>query len=92
MLNTTLSLPLVLPDPHELTFAEEDNVANILLTGLRLFAGQGWTMLLQTVHGRLHHGCTRGESRARSCEPYMVLMGELRAVLNTTGDMMHTIW
>ena len=33
VLNTTPSLSLVLPDPHELTLAEEDNVANMLLTG-----------------------------------------------------------
>ena len=33
VLNTMPSLPLVLPDPHELTLAEEDNVANMLWTG-----------------------------------------------------------
>ena len=59
--------------------------------GLRLFTGQGWTMLLQTVHGRLHHGCTRGELRARSHGAGHGPVGELRAVLNTTADTMHAI-
>ena len=33
VLNTTPSLSLVLPDPHELTLAEEGNVANMQVTG-----------------------------------------------------------
>ena len=92
VLNTTPSLPLVLPDPHKLTLEEEDNVANMLLTGCgcslgkdgQCFCRQFTDDYIMAVQGK---SCERAHT-----ELDMFLMGELRAVLNTTADTMHAIW
>ena len=89
MLST--SLPLVLPDPHEFTLVEEDNVANMLLTDCGSSLGKdGQCCCRQFTADYIM--AVRGESRELAhTELDMVLMGELRAVLNTTANTMHAI-
>ena len=91
MLNTTPSLPLVLPDPHKLTLAEKDNVANMLLTGCGCSLGKdGQCFCRQFTADYIM--AVRGKScELTHTELDMVLMGEFRAVLNTTADTLHAI-
>ena len=91
MLNTTPSVPLVHPDPDELALAEEDNVANIMSTGCGCsLADDG--RYCSTQFTAEYILAVRGESRELThAELDMVFMGELRAVLNTTGNTFHGI-
>ena len=91
VLNTTPSLPLVLPDPHELTLAEEGNVANMQVTGCGCSLGKDGQCCCRQFRSD-YIMAVRGESRELAhTELDMVLMGELRAVLNTTAETMHAI-